>query len=480
MPDQVDPSALPGGESTSPATPRTPKTSKGRKRHRELVEATMRALNSKGYNGLNIQDITTQADAPVGLFYRYFGNKDEAVLAAVEVAVRNYREQFQTKIGGPFFDHQRDLHKVLLDFFAEWPGVMSCYYSLAQGGRAFSEFFEESTLAFDNLHAGQALQHVEPAMSRDDLLPVVHGLTALSDNFLFRHFTNRDDTAILSRSAGVDIPALLAGLRVRGLVLGKSGRPGEGLDFPTRKKRTKSAARAPSRLQNDDLRDTHALDTPPEERSARHEILKATQSVLNRLSFDDLRLKDIEDLSGATRGGLYHHFDDKRDVVREALGIWLAQAYDRFCLPQQEDSPPGYTALAGITHHLLGHYASKPGLLRAIYDLEDRDLEIARKVKEYRYHIANRIVAAAGLTAKSRRQADLNLMIGYALLSQIDRYAFDVFTIKLEPFATIWKDTSALADFIATLWFRMIFCCEPSEETATQASSFPAGQKSKT
>jgi hypothetical protein len=100
-------------------------------------------------------------------------------------------------------------------------------------------------------------------------------------------------------------------------------------------------------------------------------------------------------------------------------------------------------------------------MLRVIYDLEDRDLEVSRRVREDRYEIANRIIEAANLTPKSRRQADLNLIIGYAMLSLADRYAFDVYSAHLRPFADMWENPQDLADLISTLWYRMIFGAQP-------------------
>jgi AcrR family transcriptional regulator len=445
-------------ETKSAGSMQLPKTPKGRKRYRELVDATKTALNKKGYSALNIQDIAAEADAPIGLFYRYFESKDDAVLAAVSTAVSEYRAQFEGTKGETYFEHQKGLHKLLVSFFGNWPGVMSCYYSLSKGG-IFTAYFERSTLDFDELHARRAFNHTDGHLSQEALLPTIHALTALSDNFLFRYYTHRDDTEILSRAAGADIPSLLAGLRVRGLFLGKAGRPGDGLTLPVRKKRPASAN--PVFASKDDFTCRPTKTDHESKTSSRHHILLATQEVLNELSFEELRLKDIEDASGMTRGSLYHHFSDKRDLVREALNLWMDDAYSALRSPPATPSADEFGRLRSIAGHLIREYAQKPGMLRVIYDLEDRDLEVSRRVREDRYEIANRIIEAANLTPKSRRQADLNLIIGYAMLSLADRYAFDVYSAHLRPFADMWENPQDLADLISTLWYRMIFGAQP-------------------
>ncbi|MFZ5615714.1 MAG: TetR/AcrR family transcriptional regulator [Pseudomonadota bacterium] len=452
-------------ESPPPAGART---KKGQKRYQELIAGTIRALNIYGYSRLSVKDITGEAKAPTGLFYRYFQNKNEAVLAAIEQIVESYRAAFSPAGEVSFYEHQLAAHRVIIRFYATWPGVISCYYSFDLGEPVFSEYFQKQTRTFDETHARWALADIGADIDLHEVLPLAHGMTCMTDNFLFRLFTNRDETSVLVRSSGVDLAVLLAGLRTRCFLTQATPSPGDGLQFPAPAEARAAFCAAPSASQEiaGPMGD-RAIRAPKriDSNSTLERILHSVQGLLNDHPYDTLRIKDLEEHSGTTRGGLYHYFDEKRDIALEVIRRRLAAARAelRGFSAKATKNLSAYEVLDALALILAREYSANPGVLRAIYDLEDRDVEVARLVREWRHQWAQDV--ALWLQPEggaSRRQIDLLMLIAFCMLSLIDRYAFDLFVLKSKSAPSRFETPEDFAHFVAALWHRMLFRANPS------------------
>jgi len=58
-----------------------------------LLEAGIKVMATRGYNGTSIQDIVDAADVPKGSFYTYFKSKEDFAIAAMEMVAE---ERIQT------------------------------------------------------------------------------------------------------------------------------------------------------------------------------------------------------------------------------------------------------------------------------------------------------------------------------------------------------------------------------------------------
>lgn len=68
---------------------------------KKLVESAKKVFNEKGYYSTNIKDITSEAGASVGLFYKYFTDKTDIYLEALESLVEEEMKivfEFREKI----------------------------------------------------------------------------------------------------------------------------------------------------------------------------------------------------------------------------------------------------------------------------------------------------------------------------------------------------------------------------------------------
>lgn len=455
--------------------PGIPKTAKGLRRKQELIAATARALNSHGFRELSAADIVAEAQAPVGLFYRYFRNKTEAVLAALDQLVTDFRTEAQ--IPGPagdLFGGILTSHRSVLRLLSERRGLLSCYYSYDYGQPAFVRFFQEQTARFDRDIAAAAIQEagcssVVPA----DLAVLAHALTAMIDNFALRYGTGRDETPTLERAANIDVAWLTAMLRYRGLVCADP--PGEA-SLPTFHINPAAGSASYRRVELQEprlaaAREPHSRRSPKRSDSARtYSSLKRTAlDLLNRLPYDDMRIADIEHTGRTTRGSIYHYFGEKRDLVLELLRERLAAVHLELCSVQARLEDQGmnvdvFEHLEALAWVFVQEFASNPGILRTVYQLEGRDADIGTLFRSYRRCWVDALVAV--LARHTVRPADHRAvldLIGYAMLAMVDRFAYDIYVAPFPRVADVFHRPDGVSAFIATAWYRMLFLANPSQ-----------------
>jgi AcrR family transcriptional regulator len=64
----------------SPARPRDPLTPKARRTRERILEAALALFAEKGYEATTMRDVAREADASLGLAYRYYASKEEFAL----------------------------------------------------------------------------------------------------------------------------------------------------------------------------------------------------------------------------------------------------------------------------------------------------------------------------------------------------------------------------------------------------------------
>src|SRR3954463_55362 len=85
-----------------------------------LLEAGIKVMATRGYNGTSIKDIVDAADVPKGSFYTYFKSKEDFVIAALE-KVADERMQHGRKL---LNDRSLVPLERLINFFKE--SISSC------------------------------------------------------------------------------------------------------------------------------------------------------------------------------------------------------------------------------------------------------------------------------------------------------------------------------------------------------------------
>lgn len=437
-----------------------PLTPKGRKRRQQLLDATARALNRFGYRDLSIANIADEAGAPISLFYRYFTDKTEAVLAALDEIVGRHKSRMPAS-GSSLFDFQIASHRNLIQLFTESPGVLDCYYALDAGETPFTKFFQDQTRSYDRMHAERAIVALDAPKppQPEAILPLAHAVTAMADNFLFRYCTGRDETAALERAARVDVSTFLAQLRVRMLTMSDVGVTASSLP------RQVAAATGPRP-------EIQPVETPgvPHKRqpkrsdsTASFDLLKSTAlRLLNLLSYDELRIRDIEEEGAVTRGGIYHYFGEKRELVATLLREQLETMHARLMESSARPAASRFEDLRTAIAAFLEEYRANPGVLRALYRLEQDDIEITDMFGAFRRVWARALADLVGfhLGAQPSARAAL-ILIGYAMLAMIERFSYDLGAL---PSGASPAPGHEQAELLAAIWLRALFLEQPPAE----------------
>lgn len=439
--------------------PQIPKTDKGRRRRQQFIDAAAQALTRRGYRELSIADIAAEANAPIGLFYRYFRTKQDVVLAALQDLVERYRDTMPSA-DRPFFEQQTTAHRNLMRIYAEAPGLLGCYFSVEYGEFAFADFFHDQTLRFDLEHAQRALNTLKPkGLRANDLLPLAHVLTAMTDNFVFRYSTGRDETPALERAARVDVAVVLAQLRTRAFLLSDKV---TGMSSVLPSVASKGDARPPLVLHPQSERAslgarTKRLPKRADSTASFRSMKEAALRLLNRLSYDEMRISDIEVEGGLTRGAIYHYFGEKREMVLALLRERLTDMHSQLQAAAAQPGPSPFEDLRNAFAVFVAEYSANPGVLRSAYQLEEYDAEAADLISEHRRawarHLGSLVAMHLGTDAKLR---NVLIIVGYAMLAMVERACFDIYVFPFKEFQSRLPDRD-LAEFLAAVWMRALF-----------------------
>ncbi|GAC83360.1 putative TetR family transcriptional regulator [Gordonia paraffinivorans NBRC 108238] len=64
-------------------------------RRRQLLDAAVKVMERTGFHQMSMQALAEEAQVSVGLFYKYFGGKEEILLAAIVDILEAFRDQLQ-------------------------------------------------------------------------------------------------------------------------------------------------------------------------------------------------------------------------------------------------------------------------------------------------------------------------------------------------------------------------------------------------
>jgi AcrR family transcriptional regulator len=97
-------------------------------------------------------------------------------------------------------------------------------------------------------------------------------------------------------------------------------------------------------------------DEPRSERNpeaTRQRILLAAFEEIHRKGYQGMRVDDVLRATGLTKGGLYHHFSNKKALGYAVVEQVIAGMIDRFWLEPLRDAEDPLAAIQGILRHLL-------------------------------------------------------------------------------------------------------------------------------
>jgi AcrR family transcriptional regulator len=97
----------------------------GELRREPILEAMIRVAGRKGYRATSVADVVAEARASRATFYKYFGDKRDCFLAALELAIERLLDVVRSSCdpGGPWQERARGGLDAIVDCFARDPAL---------------------------------------------------------------------------------------------------------------------------------------------------------------------------------------------------------------------------------------------------------------------------------------------------------------------------------------------------------------------
>lgn len=153
-------------------------------------------------------------------------------------------------------------------------------------------------------------------------------------------------------------------------------------------------------------------------------ILQALEQLLERKSFSEITMAEIEAQSGCGIATIYARFRDKDSILaalHESISERFKTGIDEATDPERWAGRPVEEASLKIARGIVSHYARNRNLLRAIMLLDDK--EVYERAASLIRHASVRIQAVVARKDQPdskayERQLDLGTKAAYALLQQ--------------------------------------------------------------
>ncbi len=442
--------------------PPAPKTEKGRRTRELLLSGVAKAVSKYGYQATRIDQITQEADVPIGLFYRYFRSKSDATLEVLRRMLDEYRASIPKK-DVSFWQRELALHRNYISLFADRAGLLGCYFSYDYGEAAFESLFVDETRRFIREHS--AAVHLATSgthASEQAIRPVALALVCMSDNFAYRYYTGRDE---LPLNDGTDIAWLLAALRFRGFVLQNPPRP-HALDLAFLREPAGSSSHMElsADIPEPDIQSFVSLAKRSDAQATLLQVRAVTLALLGKLGYDDLRIADIEGESGLTRGAVYYYFKDKRDLVASVLAEWLDSVHAAITasvIAVDRAGGGAFPTFHALAQALVFGFVKTPGVVRTLYHLEEQDDRIA---KHYRGRRRGWAALISRTIVRHTRDGVLHEglveKIGYIFLDMAERLLYELYVTRF-PEGSAITPPDRVSMLLASLWHRMAFLGNP-------------------
>ncbi|MFZ4748441.1 MAG: TetR/AcrR family transcriptional regulator [Sphingomonas sp.] len=364
-----------------------PRTRKGWRARERLINAATTVLNAEGYQASTVENIVRKAEMPIGLYYRYFKDRTEIAIAALEKAADEYRFGLQSLAAQQsLFGREMAVHELLYEVLRDNFRMLSGYFSAPKEDGRLVHFFQSQTAQFlENYYLFLVEQDFDQPISRRDFEVLGRALIGFSENTLHRNFAGLD--------AGVAVPThnrtimvrIMSELRYRALTCANASSAGYTPVWKMQLKRGATGNRYGANLLAD------AFNTPMENasrerprapqradaRATLERIEVGTLACLNVQGSEALKLSDIEKTSGVTRGAIYYHFKNKDALVRKVLVDWLRALEGDIVDVTAPASATPYERLHAVIKSFVDPFCGAPGALRAIHELEPTDPTVA-------------------------------------------------------------------------------------------------------
>lgn len=194
---------------------------KGLQARAKLKRAAMVVLEQRGYHAMRINDVTKEAGVATGLFYRYFSDLKSLTLEVLTDFVAQSRKLEEIEKGidrTDWFGRMHAHNTLVVNSYAERPGLMRCLLQLADEDAQFNALLRESFVeSLQWLVARMPRLFPDATFTEHQALLMVYTLAGCGESLLRDYFINRDTALHASAVSKEQLIELLTVMFYRGL-----------------------------------------------------------------------------------------------------------------------------------------------------------------------------------------------------------------------------------------------------------------------
>lgn len=193
----------------------------------------------------------------------------------------------------------------------------------------------------------------------------------------------------------------------------------------------------------------------------RNKLKAAALRALELKGYRSLRLTDIAREADVNISLVYHYFQDKADLVFEALRDVVSI---RQVIEADEGRPrDSFPALVYANKRFADFYQAHPGLVRSLVHFDEENPEFhalyAEINQSWMERIAENIQKRSNGTNLSAAEA---FPIAYAVGSMVEKFLFDLYVERNPELSASFPTTDDAARFLAILWYRALHLEAPT------------------
>ena len=199
------------------------RSAKGARARAGLKQAALAVMEREGYHRMRIADVTREAGVAQGLFYHYFSDLKSLTIEVLEDFINPARDWEDIERGverGDWYGRIYAHNHLVVNSYANRPGVMRCLLQMADEDPAFSALLRDS-------YREQLMWLVRllPKMFPDvrfrkhQALVTVYALAGIGEGLLREYFINRSETLGAAKLSVEQLAELLSTMFYRALFL---------------------------------------------------------------------------------------------------------------------------------------------------------------------------------------------------------------------------------------------------------------------
>ena len=208
---------------------------KGEKARGKLRAAALSVMEDVGYHRMRIVDVTREAGVAQGLFYHYYNDLSSLTVEVLEdfvshsLRVENIEKDVPR---GNWYERILAHNLLVVQAYAERPGIMRCLLQLADSNEAFSQMLRRNFIRQLGWLTRQ-MPKLFPAaeMSEHQAMMVAYTLAGMGETILRDYYINQEGVLIDKNLSIDEMAELISVMLYRGLFL--ESPPADQLHYTT-------------------------------------------------------------------------------------------------------------------------------------------------------------------------------------------------------------------------------------------------------